>query len=77
MLFVLFVYKAFGFGLMGLGLKNLDISKLEICVGVQDFISWTFEHFYIAIWLCMLLKNVLEILSLLMPKILIDQFVFV
>jgi hypothetical protein len=62
---------------MGLGLKNLNVSKLEIRVGVQDFISWTIEHFYIAIWLCMLLKYFVEILSLLMPKILIDQFVFV
>jgi hypothetical protein len=35
------------------------------------------EHFYIAIWSCMLLEDVLEILPLLMPKTLVDQFMFV
>jgi len=34
------------------------------------------NNFYIVIWLCMLLEDVFEILPLLMPKILIDQFVF-
>jgi hypothetical protein len=57
--------------------KNLNVSKLEIHVGVQDFLSRAFEHFYIVIWSCMLLKDVFEILPLLMPKILINQFVFV
>jgi len=56
--------------------KNLDVSKLEICARVQHFLSWAFEHFYIVIWLCML-EDVFEILLLLMPKTLIDQFVFV
>jgi hypothetical protein len=54
--------------------KNLDILKLEIRVEYK--ISFH-EHFYIVIWLCMLLEYVLEILHLLMPKTLIDQFVFV
>jgi hypothetical protein len=58
-------------------LKNLDVSNLEIRCGVQDFLSWAFEHFYITIWSCMLLKDVFEILPLLMPKTLIDQFVFI
>jgi hypothetical protein len=44
---------------------------------VLDFLAQAFEHFYIVIWLCMLLESVLQILPLLMPKILIDQFVFV
>ncbi len=57
--------------------KNLNVSKLETCVGVQDFFFRAFEHFYIDIWLCMLLENVFEILLLLMPKTFIDQFVFV
>ncbi len=57
--------------------KNLDVSKLEIRAGVQDFLSRTFEHFKIVIWSCMLLKDVLEILPLLMAKTFIDQFVFV
>jgi len=57
--------------------KNLYISMLEIHVGIYDFLSQAFEHFDIVIWLCMLLKNVLVILLLLMPKIFINQFVFV
>jgi hypothetical protein len=57
--------------------KNLNVSKLEIRARVQDFLARAFEHFYIVIWLCMLLQNVLEILLLLMPKTLINQFVFV
>jgi mannose/fructose/N-acetylgalactosamine-specific phosphotransferase system component IIC len=56
--------------------ENLDISKLEILAWVHDFLSCAFEIFYIAIWLCMLLEDVLEILSLLMPKTLLDQFVW-
>jgi len=51
--------------------------KLEICVRVWDFFFSTFEHFYIVIWSCMLFKDVLEILPLLMPKTFIDQFVCV
>jgi hypothetical protein len=57
--------------------KNLNISKLEICAGVHDFLFWAFEHFYIVIWLCMLLEDVFEILPLSMPKNFIDQFVFI
>jgi hypothetical protein len=48
--------------------KNLNVSKSQIHGGIQDFLSRTFEHFYIAIWSCMLLENVLEILPLVMPK---------
>jgi hypothetical protein len=48
----------------------------NLCWGTR-FLSRAFEHFYIDIWLSMLLKDVLEILLLLMPKIFIDQFVFV
>jgi hypothetical protein len=50
---------------------------LEIRVRVEDFLTQAFEHFHIVIWLCMLLENVFQILPLLMPKTLIDQFVFV
>jgi hypothetical protein len=57
--------------------KNLNVSKLEIRVGIHDFLSRAFKHFYIAIWSFMLLKDVFEILPLLMLKTLINQFVFV
>jgi len=50
---------------------------LEIYARVQNFLSQAFEHFYIVIWSCMLLEDVLEILALLMPKDFVDQFVFV
>jgi hypothetical protein len=48
----------------------------NLCWGTR-FLSRAFEHFYIDIWLCMLLEDVLEILLLLMPKTFIDEFVFV
>ncbi len=57
--------------------KNLNVFRLEIRVKVEDFLTQAFEHFHIVIWLCMLLENVFQILPLLMPKTLIDQFVFV
>jgi hypothetical protein len=50
---------------------------LEIHVEVQDFLAQAFEHFYIVIWLCMLLEDVLEILPLLMPKTFVHQFAFI
>jgi hypothetical protein len=54
--------------------KRIQVGNL---FGVQYFFSWAFEHFYIVIWLGMLLKDVIEILLLLMPKTFINQFVFV
>jgi hypothetical protein len=50
---------------------------LKICAEVQYFLFHAFEHFYITIWLRILLEDVLEILPLLMSKTFFDQFVFV
>jgi hypothetical protein len=53
---------------------------------IYMFPSWKFvleymisflEHFYIAIWSCILWEDVLKILPLLMPKTFVNQFVFV
>jgi hypothetical protein len=49
---------------------------LEIHAKVHDFLSQAFEHFYIIIWSCTLLEDVLEILHLLIPKTFVNQFVF-
>ncbi len=57
--------------------KNLNVSKLEIHVGIHGFLARAFENFYIVIWSGMLLEDVLQILPLLMSKTLVDQFVFV
>jgi hypothetical protein len=57
--------------------KNLDVSKLEIRVGVQNFLVRAFKHLYFVIWSYLLLEDVLQILPMLMPKTLVDQFVFV
>jgi hypothetical protein len=57
--------------------KNLNVTKLEIHARIHDFLARAFENFYIDIWSCMLLEDVLQILPLLMPKTFVIQFVFV
>jgi hypothetical protein len=44
---------------------------------VEDFLVKTFENFYVAIWSCMKLEDVLEVLPMLMPKFFVDRFVFI
>jgi len=57
--------------------KNIDRSIMEVKVGVEHFLSQVFKYFYIAIWSCMKLEDVLEVLPMLMPKTFLEQFVFV
>jgi hypothetical protein len=54
--------------------RNIDKSKIEIRVGVEHNLSNVFKNFYIAIWSCMKLEDVLEVLPILM---LVDEFVFI
>jgi hypothetical protein len=51
--------------------------KVEVKVGVEHFFPTTFENFYVAIWSCMKLKEVLEVLPMLMLEKFLDQFVFI
>ncbi len=57
--------------------KNVDKTKMEIRVGVENFLSNAFQMFHIAIWSCMKFEDVLEVLPMLMPKSFLDQFVFI
>ncbi len=57
--------------------KNIDRSIMEVKVGVEHFLSQVFKYFYIAIWSCMKLEDVLEVLPMLMPKTFLEQFVFI
>jgi hypothetical protein len=50
---------------------------MEVKVGVEHFLSQVFKYFYIAIWSCMKLEDVLEVLPMLMPKTFLEQFVFI
>jgi len=38
---------------------NIDITKVEVKARLQQLISTTFNRFYILIWFCMLLKDVM------------------
>jgi hypothetical protein len=57
--------------------RNIDSIRMEIIVGVQHFLIHAFKKFYIAIWFCMLIEDVMEVLTLLLPHNFIEQFVFI
>jgi hypothetical protein len=57
--------------------RNVDKAKVEVRYGVEDFLVKTFENFYIAIWSCVKLEDVLEVLPMLMPENFMDWFVFI
>jgi hypothetical protein len=50
--------------------NNVDINKVKAKTRVQYF-------YYIAIWSCMLLKDVMQVFLLLIPQIFTNQFVFI
>jgi len=57
--------------------SNIDISKVKVRVEMQNFLSSTFINIYIAIWSCMLLEDVMQVLPLVMPQVFVDQFFFI
>jgi hypothetical protein len=44
-------------------------------VGMKYFFIHSFEKFYIAIWSCMKLEDVTEVLPMLIPDTFVDDFV--
>ncbi len=50
---------------------------MEVKTRVEHFFSQAFKYFYIVIWSCVKLEDVLEILLMLMLKTLLEQFVFI
>jgi hypothetical protein len=48
--------------------KNVDKTKVEVKDGVENFFNKAFQKFHIAIWSCMNLEDLLEVLPMFMPK---------
>ncbi len=57
--------------------RNINKSNVEVKIRVEHFVSNVFKKFYIAIWSCMKLEDVLEIFPMLMLKKFMDEFVFI
>ncbi len=57
--------------------RIIDKSKVEVRVGVEQFLSNVLKELYIAIWSYMKLEDVLEVLPMLMPKKFVNEFVFI
>jgi len=47
---------------------NIDLTKVEVRARMEHFLSMAFENFYIRIWSCMKLEDVLKVLPILMPN---------
>jgi hypothetical protein len=47
---------------------NIDLTKMEVRARVEHFFSTAFENFYIRIWSCMKLEDVLKVLLISIPK---------
>jgi hypothetical protein len=56
--------------------RNTNSTKVEAKVGIQHFLIHAFKEFYIGIWFCMLIEDVMEVLTLLLAQG-FDQFVFI
>jgi hypothetical protein len=56
--------------------RNVDKAKVEVKVGVEDFLTKAFEKYYIVIWSCMKLEDVLKVLPMFMLENCMDRFVF-
>jgi hypothetical protein len=57
--------------------KNVDKTKVEIKVAMENFLNEAFQKFHIAIWSCMRLEDILKVLPMLMPESLLNWFVFI
>jgi len=54
--------------------RNIDKNKIEVKVKIEHFFVNAFKKFHITIWSYMKLKDVLEVLLMLMPKIFVGQW---
>ncbi len=57
--------------------RNVDKAKMEVKIGVEDFLVKAFEKNYVASLSCMNLEDVLEVLPMFMPANFVDWFVFI
>jgi hypothetical protein len=57
--------------------KNIDKGKVQVKVGMKHFLVHAFEKFYIVIWSCVKLEDVLKVLPMLILDTFMDQVVFI
>jgi hypothetical protein len=57
--------------------KNVNKTKMEVKVGVDNFLAKAFEKFHVTIWSYMKFEYVLEAFPMLMPNNFVDCFVFI
>jgi hypothetical protein len=57
--------------------KNIDKKKMEVRTRMQHFFSHAFKYVYIAIWPCVKLDDVLEVLPMLMLEYFLERFFFI
>ncbi len=57
--------------------RNVDKTKMESRVGMENFLAKAFEKFYVTIWSCVKLEDVLEVLPMLMLDNFVDNFFFI
>jgi len=57
--------------------ETLTRAKLKLKLESNIFFSNVFKKLYIAIWSCMKLEDMLEVLPMLMPKKFLDEFIFI
>jgi hypothetical protein len=74
---VIFLHFAVQCGNAWMFRRIIDKSKVEVKVGVEHFFSMAFNYFFIGIWSYMNLKDVLEVLLMLMLEKFLDWFVFI
>ncbi len=57
--------------------RNIDKNQVKVKARMKHFLAHTFEKFYIAIWSCMKLEDVLEVLLMLILDKFMEYFVFI
>jgi hypothetical protein len=55
--------------------RNVNKTKVKVRVRVGNFLAKAFEKFYVTIWSCMKLEDVLKAFPMLMPNNFVDFFV--
>jgi hypothetical protein len=57
--------------------EMLTRPKVEVRIGVEDFLMKAFEKFYVAIWSYMKLRDVLGVLPMFMLENFVDESIFI
>jgi len=51
--------------------------RVKVKVGVEHFLSISINYFYIRIWSCMKLEDVLRVFPTLVPDNYLDRYIFI